>query len=168
MFANSRWRTPWCGGLSLMWGGGGRRGALLRTRSNWCQCRMLFRCPCQELASLSKWINDWLMVSKGNHSPIIAYMNVAHPNNHRRSTDYSHSHCSIMSGDYLHEYLLLPLTESRQTFNVRYQLNVSLFTVSVYFHDVAEKNKKCWLIPLVCVTSHADRTTLITQRRVDR
>lgn len=82
------------------------------------------------------------MVSKGNHSPIIAYMNVAHPNNHRRSTDYSHSHSSIMSGDYLHEYLLLPLTESRQTFNVRYQLNVSLFTVSVYFHDVAEKNKK--------------------------
>ena len=137
MFAKSRWRSPWCGGLSLM--GGGEGEALLRTRSNWCRCHMLFRCPCQELASLSKWINDWLMVSKGNHSPIIAYMNVAHPNNHRRSTDYNHSHCSIMSGDYLHEYLLLPLTESRQTFNVRYQLDVSLFTVSVYFHDVAEK-----------------------------
>ena len=46
-----------------------------------------------------------------------------------------------MTGDYLHEYLPLPLTESRQTFNVRYQLNASLFTVSVYFHDVAEKIK---------------------------
>lgn len=97
-------------------------------------------------------------MGKGNHSQTIAYMN---------SIYYSHSPCSIMISDYLHEYLLLPLTESRQTFNVRYQLDVSLFTVSVYFHDVAEKNKKCWLIPLVCVTSHADRTTLITQRRVD-
>ena len=56
-----------------------------------------------------------------------------------------------MSGDYLHEYLLLPLTESRQTFNVRYQLDVSLFTVSVYFHDVAEKNKTM-LVMLVKTT----------------
>lgn len=97
-------------------------------------------------------------MGKGNHSQTIAYMN---------SIDYSHSPCSIMIGDYLHEYLLLPLTESGQTFNVRYQLDVSLFTVSVYFHDVAEKNKKCWLIPLVCVTSHADRTTLITHCTVN-
>ena len=65
------------------------------------------------------------MVSKGNHSQTIAYL--------------SHSPCSIMSGDYLHEYRLLPLTESSQTFNVRYQLDVSFFTVSIYFHDVAEK-----------------------------
>lgn len=69
-------------------------------------------------------------MGRGNHSQTIAYLN---------SIDYSHSPCIIMIGDYLHEYLLLPLTESRQTFNVRYQLDVSLFTVSVYFHDVTEK-----------------------------
>ena len=69
-------------------------------------------------------------MGKGNHSQTTAYLN---------SIDYSHSPCSIMIGDYLYKYLLLPLTESRQTFNVRYQLDVSLFTVSVYFHDVAEK-----------------------------
>ena len=36
---------------------------------------------------------------------------------------------------------ILPLTKSRQAFDMRYKLDVASFTVTVYFHDVPEMRK---------------------------